>query len=363
MKVKSLLVSILCLLALSSSFISCSDEYVPGWDEGSKVELPQLRAFILNAGTSNQNNSSLTFYDPAGKIDMIGDIFYTQNGKKLGELAQDIIEYNDNLYITMYGSNYIVKMNGAGVEQCRYSFTEEQGQPRFMVAEEGKIYVTLYSGNVARLDAATLKFEKMVKVGKNPECIIEENGKLYCVNSGWGTDNRLSIIDLHSFNQAEQVEIFQNPEKIIECNDRIFIQGYGGNDYLNYPYPVVEFNPVTKQYKEIGKGTHIAAQGNILYVIHSNTNWSTYETVNTFYSYNAANEQVNNVSFLKNMPAELASASVSLFVIDSATGDMYIGVTHYSSGNGDVYRFKSDGTFVEKFVSGGQSPYKIVFAD
>ena len=30
-----------------------------------------------------------------------------------------------------------------------------------MVAENGKIYVTLTSGNVARLDANTLAFEKM----------------------------------------------------------------------------------------------------------------------------------------------------------------------------------------------------------
>lgn len=365
MKVRSLLFSILCMLALSVGFTSCSDddENGPKWNEGSKVELPQVRAFILNAGSSNQNNGSLTFYDPAGNVDMIGDIYYTQNSKKLGELAQDIIEYDDNLYITVYGSNYIVKLNGAGVEQCRYTFTEEQGQPRYMAAEDGKVYVTLYSGNVARLDAGTLNFEKMVKVGNNPEYIIEEDGKLYCTNSGWGSDNRLSIIDLRTFDQAEQVEIFQNPDRIIECNDRIFIQGYGSNDYLNYPYPVVEFNPATKTYKEIGRGTNIAARGNTLYVIDSNTNWVTYETVNSYYSYDAASGKVNETSFLKNMPAELASASIYMFSIDSDTGDMYIGVTYYSAGNGDIYRFKSDGTFVEKFASGGQSPYKMVFVD
>ena len=71
------------------------------------------------------------------------------------------------------------------VEQARYSFTDEQGQPRYMAAEDGKLYVTLSSGNVARLDANTLTFEKMVAVGQNPEHIIEEDGKLYLVNSGF----------------------------------------------------------------------------------------------------------------------------------------------------------------------------------
>lgn len=366
MKARSLWLSALCLLMLSVGFASCSDDEEGGgnpWDEGSKVELPQTRAFILNAGTQNQNNSTLTFYDPAGQVESIGDIFFTQNDAQLGDLGQDIIEYEDNLYITVYGSNYIVKLNGAGVEQCRYSFTEEQGQPRYMAAEDGKIYVTLYSGNVARLDAATLQFEKMVKVGNNPEYIIEEDGKLYCTNSGWGSDNRLSIIDLASFETAENVEIFQNPDRIIESNGHIFIQGYGSNDYLNYPYPVVEFDPVSKTYREIGRGTHIAANGNTLYVIFSNTDWNTYETVNSFYTYDMATQTVNETSFLKDMPDELASSSIYMFNVDGDTGDIYIGVTYFSNANGEIYRFKADGTLVEKFTSGGQSPYKIVVVD
>ena len=58
----------------------------------------------------------------------------------------------------------------------------------------------------------------MVAVGKNPEGIIEEDGKLYLVNSGFGYDNRLSIIDINTFDKAENIEIFQNPEKILEAN-------------------------------------------------------------------------------------------------------------------------------------------------
>ena len=126
-----------------------------------------------------------------------------------------------------------------------------------MVAENGKIYVTLTSGNVARLDANTLAFEKMVAVGKNPEGIIEEDGKLYLVNSGFGYDNRLSIIDINTFDKAENIEIFQI-RKDSGSRRQTVIQGYGSNDYNNYPYPVVLFDPTTKTYKEIGKGVYMA---------------------------------------------------------------------------------------------------------
>lgn len=50
MKVRSLLVSMLCMLALSVSFASCSDDDDLLDDSGSTVALPQVRAFFLNAG-------------------------------------------------------------------------------------------------------------------------------------------------------------------------------------------------------------------------------------------------------------------------------------------------------------------------
>lgn len=49
MKVRSLLVSMLCMLALSVSFASCSDDDDLLDDSGSTVALPQVRAFFLNA--------------------------------------------------------------------------------------------------------------------------------------------------------------------------------------------------------------------------------------------------------------------------------------------------------------------------
>ena len=353
----------LCLLMLFVGVCSCSDNDDDfSWQEGSKVELPRLRAFILNEGSYQMNNATITFFDPLHKTNNIDDIYLVQNEKHLGDTGQDIIEYDDNIYVSVYGSNYVAKLNGAGVEQCRFVPSAELGQPRYLAAEDGKIYVTLYGGYVARLNAETLQLEKTVKVGNNPEYITEENDKLYCVNSGWGKDNRLSIIDIKTFDTAEQVEIFGNPDKVISCENHIYLQGYGG-DYPNYTYPVAVYNTEKKTFETIGKGTHIAAFDDMLYVINSETDWSTMTTKNTFYSYNTTNKSVINNSFLNNIPEELNSASIYMFNINEDTGEFYIGTSKFKDGNGEIYRFKANGSFVEKFVSGGQSPRKIVFAD
>ena len=48
MKVRSLLVGMLCMLALSVSFASCSDDDDDLLDDsGSTVALPQVRAFFM----------------------------------------------------------------------------------------------------------------------------------------------------------------------------------------------------------------------------------------------------------------------------------------------------------------------------
>jgi hypothetical protein len=359
MEMKKFFFGTMCLAMLSTAFTACSDDDDPTRnDEGSQLELPNDRVFFLNEGSYNGNNAGITFYDPNGTTSTVNDIYKTQNNAALGDTGQDIIHYNHNLYVTVYGSQYITRLNEAGVEQARYAFTEEQGQPRYMAAKDGKIYVTLYSGNVARLDATTLQFEAMTAVGNNPEYIAEVDGKLYCTNSGWGYDNRLSIIDPSTF-KAENVTIFSNPDQVLNVGDKLIIQGYGGA-YPDYTYPVAVFNTSSKTYTQIGTATKVAGYGNTVYMVYSETDWSTYTTTNTFTSYDLKTNTANSTSFLKNVPEALATTSVYMLEVDPQNGDFYVGTSDYYS-NGIIYRFDKDGNLLKTLESGGISPRKAVF--
>lgn len=48
-------------------------------------------------------------------------------------------------------------MNTAGVEKQRYEIPASEGDPRYLVADDGYIYMTQYGGRVTKLDANTLK--------------------------------------------------------------------------------------------------------------------------------------------------------------------------------------------------------------
>lgn len=362
MKLRSLFLSALCLMAVGTLFTACEeDDDDVNWNEdGASVVLPKGRAFILNEGIYGMNNANVSFYNPAtGEV--MADIYATQNeGQKLGDTAQDMIFYDCNIYVVLNGSRYIARLSDNGVELARYAFTEEQGDPRYMAAKDGKIYVTLYSGNVARLDAETLAFEKMVAVGNNPEQVVEKDGFLYVVNSGWGYDNRLSVIDLQRFDSAQHVEIMTNPQRIIEVNDHIFIQGYGSAYPDPYTYPVQLYDPQTKTTTTIGQGTHVAGYDGKLYVAYCSTvDWVNYTT--TFYTYDTRTGEKSETSFLKDAPAEVITGNVYMLEVNPENGEIYVGITHYDAGEGDIYRFSADGTYLSSFESGGQGPSAMVF--
>lgn len=369
MKVRSLLFGMLCMLALGASLASCSDDDDNSWDDsGSKVALPQSRVFILNEGSYKANNAGIAFYAPNGDADFISDIFKTQNNAKLGDTGQSMIEYEDEIYVAVYGSNYLTKLNAAGVELKRISFVNDEDLSagiRYMDAEDGYIYASFWGGVVAKINANTLTVEaKLTGLGDNMEGVAICKDMLYVANSctaDYKYHTEVKVIDLHTFTLKETLTVATNPyTEILEEDDKVFLIS---NDYSSAEGYVLQMidpannNKVTK----IGNATYMAAKDDVLYLVNSITiNWQTYEAINTFFTYNIKTGQMNNTSFLKNAPAEFASKTLHMLEVNDNNGDIYIGTLEMST-NGNIYRFKKDGTFVEKFDAGGMNPNTAIF--
>lgn len=353
MRFRSLFLAVLCTLFMGVSLTSCSDD-----DDDDKVT---TGVFILNEGKMNSNNAGISVYNPQTH-EVTNDVYLAQNDKRLGDIGQDMIEYRDYVYVTVYGSSRLVKLDKAGVEMASLNFSPEDGQPRNMVAENGKLYVTLYSGKVACINAADLKIEKYVEVGKNPEQIVEEDGRLYVANSGYGEGNTVSVIDLKTFKVIETVPVVLNPNDLEEAEGYVYVISWG--DWGAIPYTLSRINTRTYDVEEITTATKMAEHDDILYLANSQTDWSTYTTTTTFFTYDAKRGVLNNTSFLQDSPKaqELATKSVYMIEIDPNNGDIYIGVSDYNN-NGDVYRFTKTGEFVREITTGSLNPNNMVFFD
>ena len=378
---KKLYFAIAAVVAFGGFFTSCSDDNdEPKWnDDDSKVELPESRMYILNEGTMSANNSSISLYNPGeGEPKFVADIFFDQNGSRLGDTGQCMIKYGKNIYVSVYGSNYIVKLNTACVQEARTLFSEDpelQGGVRYLAAEDGYVYASFYGGIVAKIDANTLKVVAKLKTpGANLEGVAIENDCLYVANSYEISKNPetgqndyiykkdLFVVDLHTFTLKETIVVEQNPNKLLEEDDKLFLisWNYGRESYVLQMIDPDNNNAVT----EIGYATNMAAGDDMLYIVDSRTdysNWSAVTTNNTFSSYDIKSGRLIPASFLKNAPVELAPSRISRMRVSDSTGDIYIGVTNYSDSNGVMYRFKNDGSYVGKFDCGGQNPRDAVF--
>ena len=368
MKVRSLLFGMLCMLALGVSLASCSDDDDDSLDDGgSKVTLPQTRVYILNEGSQGANNAGLAFYAPNKDADFISDIYKTQNNAKLGDLGQSMIKYEDEIYIAVSGSNYLTKLNAAGVELKRVSFVSDNDLSagiRYIDAEDGYIYASFYGGAVAKINAKTLEVvDKLTGLGDNLEGVAICEDMLYVANSctaDWSTQHTdVKVIDLRTFKLKELLTVGLNPNALIEEDDKVFLISWGNYGDVGYSLQMID-PAANNKVTELGSATRMCAANDILYLVNSLTDWNTDTTVNTFFTYNIKTGQMNNASFLKDAPAELTSSTLYMLEVNENNGDIYISTSEFTT-NGTIYRFKKDGTFIEKFDAGGINPNSAVF--
>lgn len=364
MKVRSILLSAMCGLMVTVGFTSCNndDEDMP-WNDGAKIELPKYRAFVLTEGSYGKNNSHLFYVNPAEDTVMVKDIYTEQNGRGLGDTANDMLTYNGDIYVVVNVSKVILRLNGAGVEKARYTDFDQLGEPRYAVAKDGKLYVTCYGGYVARFDATTLAYEGRVAVDANPEEIIEHDGKLYCVNSGWGMGNTISVIDADKFDKAESIETLTNPCGLQESDGHFYVLTNGVYNYSTYTYDEMpccgEFNPSTKKTTKIGDATRMMAYGGNLYYVNAvSADWTNYTT--TYSQYTSSTGKSTSWT-LKNMPTELATSIVYMMVRNPYDGSFYIATTDYVH-DGTLYHFDSNFSYLgKKFTVEGINPNSMVF--
>lgn len=365
MKLKSIILSAICALTVIAGFTSCSDDDVDNsWKEGSVVDLPSYRAFILSEGTMSKNNSHLFFVDPITDKPYESDIFEKQNGIKLGDTANDMLILDGDIYIVMNVSKVLYRLNGAGVIKATYNNFDGDGlgEPRNAVAYNGKLYVTCYGGYVARFDAKTLAFEAKVKTDNNPEEIIAYGGNLFCVCSGMGTGNTLCIIDItKNFNHAESVVTLDNPYAIKLANSHIYIAAYGfydPNTWTNDP-KVGVFNIDTKTTTEIAKGTRILATGDKLYIANSTSpDWVNYTTTMSVYDANTG--KISPFTLSGKGGEAISNGNIYMMELNPYDDSIYIATTDYVT-NSNVYHFNSDGSYIGSFNAGGINANSMVF--
>lgn len=230
-------------------------------------------------------------------------------------------------------------------------------QPRYLVAHNGKVYVTFYDGNVARIDTATLEIEAVAKVGRNPEQLAVYNGSLYVANSGGmdystslGYDKTVSVVDVETFTEVKKIDVVCNPAVVVASENGVYVASYG--NYYDIP-STLQFINADGDVSVVEKCcnmTEVCYNSGVLYGFFSqyDENWNA--TI-TYMSYNPVTGAVET-PWIKEQ--ELPSP----YKVSSAGNYVCVTSSNYIN-DGDVYFYDTDGVLVKKFAT-GLNPVKAV---
>lgn len=352
---------VLGVMALVAGFTSCSDDDEWNTLGDGKVEMKSsMRAFILNEGNINRNNSKLYYFDWGAPTETVQELFEVQNGKKLGDTGNDIEAVDNNkIVVAVNVSNYISLLDGYGIEKDRISFEQYRnlGQVRHIEEKDGTIYAVSYGGYVSRIriNGNSLQYMDSLKVGDRPEDIAGSDGKLYITLQGTDyKDNRLAVVN-GDFKTVNYTTIMSNPANLYAQDGKLFIRGYGTN--YNYPWGI--YDPKTGKYTEKGTATCMGTGDGIVYLANSQTDWSTYKTTTTLSAYHAGTGKEDD-SFFKKSPEALKSQPVYSISSNPYNGNIYVATTDFST-ESVFYVFDRQGNYLRRFSYPSAQPNKVVF--
>ena len=366
MKTRSTLYTLLCTLMLGMSFTACSDG-----EEEEVITEPSMPspAYILNEGGWGSNNAKISaFYHHLQIGVTTEDVYLERNEKKMGDLANALIEEDYKLYVVMNGSKYVASMDMNTREGNRYTFSETEGAPRCIDVEKDYAYVTQHGGQVSKFNIKGMILVDTFKGGDNLEGIVEKDGKLYVANA-WKVDgsgnyqynDELMVIDAESMTQTGSIKVVENPVTVQAIGDKIYVISQGNYSDTPAVLQVIDTEKGTskvilKDVTKITKGLN-----GLIYGVRS-TYDAEWNSVNSFFTYNPETGKVNEASFLQDAPSELSSTAIYLLKVYPIKKYIYLGTTDYLT-TGTIYQFDENGKFIQSFDSGGVNPSTMIFTD
>jgi YVTN family beta-propeller protein len=355
------------LVLLAALFAACSDSDIV-IDPTDLPPSETQKILVLCEGIMNHDNSTLAFYDLKSKTTDL-DYFTTVNKRGLGDTANDMIKYGSKIYIVVNVSSTIEVIDaatGKSVKQIEMKEKTAEGkeinkQPRYAAAYGGKVYVTSYDDTVTRIDTVSLTIDGSVAVGRDPEgiCISTKNRKIYVANSGGldfqdaNYDHTVSVIDLNSFEEIEQIEVGLNPYQVFaDSQGDVYVSVRG--DYAD----------ITPSFKKISPSYEVSAIANLTvseftivndkaYILNE---WGKESVVKVF---DCKTEKVVTDNFVTDGTAISNGYKITA---DAYSGDVYVTTSDYTT-SGNVLCFDNKGECKFTLPSVGIDPNKIILLD
>jgi len=328
--------------------------------DGSTItigKVPTVGLWVLSEGGFGAGNGQLIYYD----YNAVTDRFVRNDAKRFqnwGETPNDLMIYGDLMYSAITGTagNGVVRVvnvsTGATIRDIVITKDDANQQPRRLAASGGNVFVTLYSGAVAKICTTAFTYQVAGLSGTFSEGIAVHGQYLYIANSGQGEGNTISVVCIANFVETETITVPHNPVNIVSVgNGELYINtaSVWSGPAAGAPANIHVLNTATK---EVTKTFDIAADNIVAgrnYVYGTGFDWGEWES--TFVKISIADKSVSNINSSLIMPYKLS--------VNPLTGEVF--QTEQMAPR--VNRFSEDGTFIEQLNVGADNGAAVVFVN
>lgn len=322
---------------------------------------PVKGVLVLNNGNWGSNDASIVVYNPDDKTVAPGQ-FLAANGQMLGDLGQDILVLGDEIYIAMNGSRvvFVTDMELRLKKTVEVGFEGGKMAPRCLASANGKVYVTYHEGFLGEITPGSYSV-RTTAVGQCPEGVCISGGKAYVANSGYGSGNTVSVVDLDSFKEEKTITVNWNPQNVVADSDgrTLYVCSWDAYDPLTYAVT----SPSKLQKVDIASGNvsdmdayadpKCIVEGPddtlLVAVGETDSNWQVYGAIRVIDMATGADKGLFTEDRIPNY-----------YSLSYSNAYVFVGTSDYTT-NGDMYIYRADGCFVDKFDTQGLNPQKGLF--
>ena len=253
---RKLFLSLMSLVLTTLIITSCRKEktFIPEEQEQLPPQaVSEIKGFyLLNEGNMGSNKASLDYYDFSTGV-YRRNIYNQINPEVtlgMGDVGNDIQIYGARMYVVINMSDKVEVLNATtskrigqiNIPNCRY-----------ITFDKGKAFITAYDGYVSVVDTASLREEKRITVGKQPEEMAVFGTKLYVANSGGynypNYERTVSVIDLNSLTETKRIDVAINLHHIkADQYGDLYVTSRG--DYYDIPSKLFVIDTKTESVKK-----------------------------------------------------------------------------------------------------------------
>ncbi len=199
--------------------------------------------FVVNEGPFTGGTGSISFIDPQSK-NVVNSIFSKTNDRPLGNIAQSINFFNGYGYIVVNNANKVEVVEEGTFRSV--TTIEELMLPRNILGiTQKKAYVSCWGeqsqGEIKVINLENHTIIKTISVATGPGAMVKVGNRVYVVNGGgFGSDNKISVIDITIDEVIDTIEVDDNPNSIVvDDSGRLWITCGGRKKYDQNTYEII----------------------------------------------------------------------------------------------------------------------------